>query len=153
MSNRPEHPKQIIYRQIKKHWKYQLGQDHVENLELKPREAISTAFIKYSKNGRLRIKKGYAWDGPSGPMVDDSSNMRASLVHDVLYQLMRMGELDHKSNRALADKIFFEMCRQDGMKPLRAKWALDALRDVGGRHAKPRRVPETRWYLAPDSPG
>ena len=152
MPNQLDPPNQIIFRKIKHHWKYQLGEDHFENLELKPSEAITTPFVKFSKNGRLRVKKGYAWDGPSGPMIDDNTNMRASLVHDVLYQLMRLGELDYKQDRALADKIFFEMCREDGMKPVRAKWALDAIRDVGVRHAKPRKEAESRWYLAPENP-
>ena len=35
------------------------------------------------------VEKDYAWDGPSGPTIDTSNSMRASLVHDVLYQAMR----------------------------------------------------------------
>jgi len=142
--------KQIIFREIKHHWKYQLGEDHVENLSLKPIEAITTPFIKFSKNGRLRIKKGYAWDGPHVPMVEDSANMRASLVHDVLYQLMRLGKLDYREHREQADQIFIEMCKEDGMKPVRAQWIQKALADVGARYARPRKARDTKWVLAPD---
>lgn len=151
MSNRSDKGNQIIFRRIKKHWKYQLGEDHVENLELKPEAPISTSFVKFSMNGRLRVKKGYSWDGPAGPMVEDHTNMRASLIHDVLYQLMRSGKLDHKRDRATADRIFFEMCSEDGMKAVRAQWAHEALRDVGGRLARPRKESESRWVLAPEN--
>ena len=143
-------PKQILFREVRHHWKYQLGEDHVENLPLRPGEAITTPFIKLSKNGRLRIKKGYAWDGPQVPIENDSANMRASLVHDVLYQLMRLGKLDHRRDRELADRIFVDMCREDGMAPVRAEWIHNALQDVGGRYARPQQDTESKWHLAPE---
>lgn len=142
--------KQIIFREIEQHWKFQLGEDHVERLELRPAEAITTAFIKLSKNGRLRIKKGYAWNGPTLPVEPESSHMRASLVHDVLYQLMRLGKLDHQTDRELADRIFLQMCREDGMAPARAAWVHKAVEDLGARYARPRQQRESKWHLAPE---
>ena len=39
--------------------------------------------------GVLTIHAGYAWDGASGPVVDTVNSIRATLVHDAVYQLMR----------------------------------------------------------------
>lgn len=67
----------------------------------------------------LTILPGYAWDGASGPTVDSPSSMRGSLVHDALYQLMRMGVLP-ESCRPAADKVFYRLCIEDGMDRFRA---------------------------------
>lgn len=45
-----------------------------------------THYFKISA-GILYARKGYRWDGPSGPTVDDRYNMRASLYHDIGYQI------------------------------------------------------------------
>ena len=69
----------------------------------------------------LTIEKGYAWDGPSGPTWDSKSTMRASLVHDALYQLMRMGALP-ESCRGPSDDELYNLCVEDGTWKTRA-WA------------------------------
>lgn len=69
----------------------------------------------------LRVRAGYAWDGPSGPTIDTKTFMRGSLVHDALYQLIREGYLD-PSYRKYADNLLKEICREDGMSWLRAQW-------------------------------
>ena len=69
----------------------------------------------------LTIEKGYAWDGPSGPTWDSKNSMRASLVHDALYQLMRVGVLP-ESCRKPADDTLYQLCVEDGMFQWRA-WA------------------------------
>ena len=80
---------------------------------------ISTSFIYLSKNALL-IKEGYAWDGASGPTIDTPSSMRGSLVHDALYQLMRLG-LISENNRDYADSLLKKICLEDGMNKVRAK--------------------------------
>ena len=69
----------------------------------------------------LTIDAGYAWDGPSGPTWDSKNSMRASLVHDALYQLMRIGVLPEDC-RAAADDVLYNLCVEDGMIKWRA-WA------------------------------
>jgi len=86
------------------------------------RAAIATDWIELDADGSLRIRPGYAWDGASGPTLDTRDTMRASLVHDALYQLMRMQRLDRKVHRAIADRIFHRICLEDGMGSPRA-WA------------------------------
>lgn len=85
---------------------------------------IKTEFIELSPLGLLLIKSGYAWDGASGPTIDDDTNMRPSCVHDALYQLLRMGLLPPEY-RELADEILEFTCREDGMPGVRAEaWHL-----------------------------
>jgi len=104
-------------------YKYQLKQNCNVAIEIKPDQAISTEFIELDTQGMLTVKRGYAWDGPSGPTIDTLTFMRGSLVHDALYQLMRGRHLDHNTCRETADRILQRICKQDGMWSLRA-WAV-----------------------------
>lgn len=84
------------------------------------------------------IKKGHRWDGASGVAVDTDNFMRGSLLHDALYQAIREGHLTTKY-RKLADKILFNICRQDGMSWSRANWVYYAVRLFGGAYATPKK--------------
>ena len=79
-------------------YKYQLAEEYRLKIPLQPKKVIETEFINLDCDGILVVASGYAWDGPSGHLVDTTRNMRASLVHDALYQLMRHEHL--KSRRA-----------------------------------------------------
>lgn len=96
-------------------YKYQLRRPHVERIEILPAKLIATDWLVLETDGTLTIRAGYAWDGASGPTYDSVSSMRASLVHDALYQLMRERFLDHAVHRRMADAIFYRLCREDGM--------------------------------------
>ena len=74
---------------------------------------------KQDATGTLVVYSGYAWDGASGPTIDTPSTMRGSLVHDVLYQAMRLGQLPQEC-RPVADRILHDLCEQDGMTWVRA---------------------------------
>ena len=52
---------------------------------------------------RILVEDGYAWDGASGPTVDTRGSFEAALVHDVLYQCMRLGYVtpDEKTRKAV----------------------------------------------------
>lgn len=128
----------ILYRDG---YKYQLVEDYEVVTSIRPETDIVTDFICLDTMGRLWIKKGYAWDGPSGPAYDSPNFMRGSLVHDALYQLMRQGHLDPKIHRKAADKEMVRICREDGMWALRRQWAYAGVR-LGGENAatKPRPI-------------
>ena len=85
--------------------------------------------------GTLRISAEYAWDGPSGPTFDTKNFMRASLVHDALHQLMRQGKLPW-SHLEEADKLLVEMCREDGMSWIRARWVYIGIRSAAKKLSK-----------------
>lgn len=68
--------------------------------------------------GRVEAKQDYAWDGPSGPTIDTSNTLRASLIHDVLYQSIRDRRLPLK-DRKLADRVFRHILKEDGVSLIR----------------------------------
>ncbi len=107
--------KSIAYREG---YKYQLAKEYHIQIDTDGTEALSD-FIYLNKSGLLIIRKGYAWDGPSGPTFDTATFMRGSLVHDALYQLIREGKLDERY-RKYADYLLKELCLQDGMWKIRA---------------------------------
>ena len=82
---------------------------------------IHNDYVRLDWHGKLSIFCGYAWDGPSGPAIDTKSFMRASLVHDALYQLMREGLLP-QTCRKTADKIMRDVAKADGMSWPRRVW-------------------------------
>jgi hypothetical protein len=82
---------------------------------------------------QIKYKGGYAWDGPSGPVLDTVENMRGSLIHDALYQLLREEWLP-ANFREQADAEFRRLCIEDGVNRFRAWTWYYALR-VGGNPA------------------
>lgn len=117
-------------------YKYQLAKGYSLQISLKPQKRIYTFYIGLTKEGKLAIRNGYAWDGPSGPVIDSSHNIRASLVHDALYQLMRQGYL--KNRRQKADRIFEELCIEDGVPKMLARAYYFGLRAGGASSASER---------------
>ena len=93
-----------------------------------------TRFYSLTVGGLLTIKAGYAWDGPSGPTFDTPDFMRGSLVHDLLYQMMRLGQID-LFHRDYADKLLGEICRADGMPAFRASYTVSAVKIFGADSA------------------
>ena len=85
-----------------------------------------------SKDGILSVKRGYAWDGASGPIINTRDTLVASLVHDVLYQAMRLNLIkSSKENRQIADKNFFEILKMNGVNSIRRKVWYFAVRLFG----------------------
>lgn len=123
----------------RKGYKYQLDKLYIHSLPFKVDTRVDTdwCWIKTNIDGMqsLFIYRDYAWDGPSGPAVDTPSFMRASLVHDALYQLMREGKLP-ESYRKAADDLMRQICREDGMCWLRAWWCYRAVRRFAAKAAR-----------------
>lgn len=72
------------------------------------------------ESGLLVIRKGFAWDGASGPTFDTKSSMRASLVHDVFCVCMRDGRLSYEKWQDTVNEFFRQQCIEDGMWHWRA---------------------------------
>ena len=123
-------------------YKYQLYETYKTTVRISPPEDIDTDYIALDQRGLLVIKKGYAWDGPSGPTVDTGNFIRGSLVHDALYQLMRMKHLSDELHRKAADKELKQICRDDGMSSIRAWWVYESVRQFGGPAASADNVKE-----------
>ena len=135
----PTETKQIAY---KKGYKYQLNADAVFYVDIYPRYDIITKFIELTTEGKLTIKDGYAWDGPSGPTIDTKNFMRGSLVHDALYQLMRMRKISLKY-KELADVKLKDICLEDGMWKIRAGWVYKGLVVFGKGSTLPKNAKPT----------
>lgn len=116
-------------------YKYQLADPYALNVGITPKEPVVTPFICLSERGNLYINGGYAWDGATG-FPDIPSIMRASLVHDALYQLMRLGYLPVES-RPVSDDVFRRVCLSAGMPSLLAAPVYRGVRLFGGPAADP----------------
>lgn len=127
-------------------YKYQLVEEYSCVVSILPEQTIYDGYVVLDTRGNLNIRKGYAWDGPSGPTIDTSTFMRGSLVHDALYQLIRAGKLD-SSHREQADKELRRICLEDGMYRIRAWWVYQAVRNHGASAADPKN--RKKVYKAP----
>ena len=117
-------------------YKYQLAEDYSHNVGMIGDEDIVLDFLVLKCDGWLQINKGYAWDGPSGPAIDTSSFMRASLVHDALYQIFRANKL-HQDYRKRADKLLLTISLEDKMPWWRAYYSYFAVRLLARKAAAP----------------
>lgn len=127
-------------------YKYQLHEDFEIQVSIKPEkeeEEKKEHYVNLDTDGKLTIKKGYAWDGPSGPTIDTATFMRGALVHDALYQLMREERID-RSHREAADDELKKILLKDGMFRLRAWWVHRAVRLAAGDHTDPKAKKEIR---------
>lgn len=126
---------EILYREG---YKYVLLDDfQIQLRHVRPKANIVTPQIELTAEGLLTVRKGYAWDGASGPTFDTRSSMRASLVHDALYQLIREGQLLFEEDRPRADQELEWIGRLDGMWTARAGTWLRMLGRFGGSSARP----------------
>lgn len=101
---------------IIRRYKYETTEPYTIRTKVRPKVAATDYYASLDPSGCLRIMERYQWDGPSGPTIDTENSMRAGLVHDALYQLMRDGTLKaHRKNRVAADKTFRALLKEDGM--------------------------------------
>ena len=130
----------LRYRSLKG-YKYQLMDDIIVHIN-SPAVILETPYFKLD-DGIMLIKKGYAWDGPSGLTIDTKTFMRGSLVHDAFYQAMRERKLDI-GYRKLADEELRRICLEDGMNRFRAGYVFKCVRAFGGKHASKKPKDTTR---------
>ena len=96
--------------------------------------SVSHKLFALNPNGLLTIYEDYPWDGPSGPTIDTPSSMRASLVHDALYEMMRLG-LIPQSCFTPANEELMRIAIEDGMWVWRAKLWFAMLERFGSVNA------------------
>ena len=134
--------------QYRSGYKYQLAANYTVSTGIQPKKEVDDLFIKLSLDGTLTIVAGYAWDGPSGPVVDTKRNLRSSLVHDALYQLMRQRHLTIKDHKNAADRLFKKHCIEDGVPSTTAQIYYLGLKLGGKPSADPKN--ERKTHVAPE---
>lgn len=123
-------------------FEYQLREDFFIQTAIRPEVPAKFLFVELNTEGMLFIKKGWAWDGASGPTFDTKSSMVAAMVHDALYGLMKR-ELLARKYKTEADKLFYDLLIEDGMWKWRAKLWYEAVKDMGcDALRKPEKVKE-----------
>jgi len=106
----------------KRDYKYQLVEPHFTNTSIKG-FSCDNIYFTLTKDGQIIVKALYAWDGASGPTIDDKdisvqerNELRSrtavpSLNHDVKYQMLRLGiiPIEYKSiiDQELHDDLEF----------------------------------------------
>lgn len=128
----PVESKSIHY---KEGYKYQLSRDLWLNTGITGYYA-ETDYVILFRSGWMLIKKGYAWDGASGPTIDTKSSMRCSAGHDALYQLMQLG-LIPRELQPIADKLLERIGNDDGMWKVRSHIWERILSKFGRPNTKP----------------
>lgn len=102
-------------------YKYRLIDDEITELgSAFVGQLVNTPFITL-KDCILTIRKGYTWDGASGPAIDTQNFMRGSLVHDALWQLIAGDMLPLDLKKPANDELV-RICSEDGMSWLRCRW-------------------------------
>lgn len=131
-------------------WKYQLFLPYRCQTPIFPDGAmpITTHFADLSLAGILDVRPGYAWDGCSGPTIDDETNMRGGFLHDVFYGFFRLGKLSLKK-RPQVDELLFNTCMEDGMWKRRADLYHLGVKLGGGFHVGPKSSDQLVLHYAP----
>lgn len=122
----------LKYRNIKG-YRYQVAESFsIDVSEFFPRERICIPAFAFLENGNLRISQGYAWDGPSGPVIHSKNWLKPSLIHDVFYQMIRQRSFPEPENaRKQADDLMLKLLRHQGMSRFRAWYSWKAVRLFG----------------------
>ena len=128
-------------------WKYKLDEahnhclsiclsDYLTDIDDAKRQSLERQSRMKVTDKSICFDRDYAWDGPSGPTIDTPDAMRASLVHDGLYQALRDRRLLPKARKA-ADVEFLRVLKKDDMFCLRRwSWYL-GVRWFASRAARP----------------
>ncbi len=133
-------------------YKYQLTHPYARRLSFNTGRSYQHRYFRLDGD-LLLLYDGYAWDGPSGPTIDTDDFMQGAVVHDVGYQLIRLGVLPPEM-RKLFDEELKLMCQQDGMWAIRRKFHFVILRLVGkGAATGPERPIRTSPKQYQDCPG
>lgn len=117
-------------------YKFQLEEDYEHQTGITPAAPGGNRFVHITLDGLLIIRAGYAWDGASGPAIDTPTFIRGSLVHDALYQLMRLGVVPKDGGRLQADQLLRQIVLEDGMWSVRAWWVYQGVRIFGGQYMR-----------------
>ncbi len=131
----------FIYKKIKdSRYKYKVIVMYEIQLNIIPEKNIEGSYFKLTTDGILSIKARYCWDGASGPTIDTKNVIRASCVHDVLYQMMREKQLSLEY-KDIADRELQRIMMEDSdnniFNKFRAWYYYWAVKNFGSSACRP----------------
>ena len=128
-------------------FKYLVEENFFIQTPIKPEKTIDTWYATLLTTGLLKVKKGFASDGASGPTFDTESTKQPCVEHDILYKMMRK-KLLGLSWRPIIDKFLGVRLIQEGMWPCRARKWVKAL-EIAGENAasKPVKIYTTKKHV------
>lgn len=100
-------------------YRYQLAEQFTHTLFKESFKNVEHEYFEI-KDGLITVKQGYAWDGPSGPTIDTKNTLMPSMIHDCLYQAIRLGLLPPE-DRKKADDLLVILLLETGTNYFRAK--------------------------------
>jgi len=110
------------------HW-YFLDEEEISAQTGIKGHQVRKTLYELTPDGILTMRKNFCWNGSS--FVQDTPKcMRASAFHDALCRMIAEGLLP-ASCQGKADKLYFTLCRDDGMSWLQARIRLAGLRVYG----------------------
>lgn len=122
--------------QVLNYYKYKLLESYERQIEIYGYDiADPSIYTTLTPEGMLIIHPGFAWDGATNAL-NTKSTVRGSLIHDVFYQLFRL-ELLPVTYKSYADRLFRDICREDGMNRFRAWYFHKAVKYLSGKHGTP----------------
>lgn len=127
-------------------YRYQLAETLSHQTDIVTGSEHKTQFVTLGATGLLTVASGYAWNGASGPAIQSLDTMRASLLHDACYQLIRLGYIS-ANWKDVVDCLYRAVCLQAGMPHARAEMHYLALQQFG--HAATLISAEPKILLAP----
>ena len=95
-------------------------------------------------DGKMKIKKGYRWDGESRLGRTLGYHMRAAFIHDTFYDLVRLKYIPctdlttdkRKDYKYIGDTVFYFIAREAGQGGVGARSAWRIIRDFGWSKAE-----------------
>ena len=82
-------------------------------------------------DGWVTLYDGFWWNG-SNFSIDADTNIRASAFHDALYWMLDMEIITYTwNNRRKADKVMYNIMKEDGAAWIRCRYFWRAIRSVG----------------------
>jgi len=102
-----------------KGYKSYLAATYKDKVKVYAKRRIRAEYGTLDENGNIEIFRGFPWDGCSGPTIATKTTVRAGLVHDFLYRLIRHGLLEPIWREA-ADREFKRILLEDGCNRVRA---------------------------------
>lgn len=116
---------------------YVLDKTYGVYVDIKPAEECflgNRAFL--NTNGKLIIRSEYGWNRPFWSDFDTKNAMRGGLVHGVLYDLMRYGELNADFRQEVDDQLYYHLVA-DGVWRWRARYIWLHAKTFGVAQARP----------------